>query len=94
MKFIGVPLRRPAFNEITAAAVMGSGLWVLAVGVMHAARIELAKADAGALLVVMVWATVSARFGIRVGQGGRHLVANLVVSAALLAGYEVLRRLF
>jgi hypothetical protein len=93
MKFIGVPLRRPAFNEITAAVVMGSGLWVLAVGAMHAARVELARADAGALLIVMLWAAVSARLGIRIGQGGRHLAANLLVSALLLAAYEGLRRL-
>lgn len=94
MKFIGVPLRRPGFNELTAAAVMGSGLWILAVGLAHVARMELTKADAGALLLVMLWACVSARIGIRVGAGGRHLAANLVVSALLLAVYEVARGLF
>lgn len=94
MKFIGVPLRRPGFNELTAAAVMGSGLWVLAVGLAHVTRMELTKADAGALLLVMLWACVSARIGIRVGAGGRHLAANLVVSALLLAVYEVARGLF
>ena len=50
MKFIGVPLRRPGFNELTAAAVMGSGLWVLAVGLAHVTRMDLTKGDAGALL--------------------------------------------
>ncbi|MBL0727990.1 hypothetical protein [Piscinibacter sp. HJYY11] len=94
MKFIGVPLRRPGFNELTAAAVMGSGLWVLAVGLAHVARMELTKADAGALLLVMLWACVSARIGIRVGAGGRHLAANLIVSGLLLAVYEVARGLF
>lgn len=93
MKFIGVSLRRPGFNELTAAAVMGSGLWVLAVGVAHVMRMGLTKGDAGALLLVMLWACVSARVGIRVGDGGRHLVANLLVSGVLLALYELARTL-
>lgn len=93
MKIIGVPLRRPGFNELTAAAVLGSGLWVLAVGVAHVARMELTKGDAGALLLVMLWACVSARMGIRVGAGGRHLAANLLVSSLLLGLYELARTL-
>jgi hypothetical protein len=93
MKLIGVPLRRPGFNELTAAAVLGSGLWVLAVGLAHVARMDLSKGDAGALLLVMLWACVSARMGIRVGAGGRHLAANLLVSGALLACYELARTL-
>lgn len=94
MKFIGVPLRRPGFNELTAAAVMGSGLWVLAVGLAHITRMDLTKGDAGALLLVMLWACVSTRMGIRVGAGGRHLAANLLVSGGLLAFYELARSLF
>lgn len=94
MKLIGLPLRRPNFNEITAAAVMAAGLWVLAVGLMKVAQVQLAKGDAGALLVVMLWACLSARIGIRIDQGGRHLAANVVVSGLLLGVYEVLRTLF
>lgn len=93
MKLIGVPLRRPDFNELTAAAVMGSGLWVFAVGAAHFARMDLTKGDAGALLIVMLWACISARLGIRVGAGGRHLAANLLVSGVLLALYEFGRAL-
>ncbi len=88
MKIIGIPLRAPRFNEITAAVIMGSGLWVLAVGLMRAAGVETGRADAGALLVVMLWGCVSARVGIRVGAGGRHLAANLLVTALLLGAYQ------
>jgi hypothetical protein len=88
MKIIGIPLRKPRFNELTAAVVMGAGLWTLAVGLMHALQFEISKADAGALLLVVLWGCVSARVGIRVGGGHRHLVANLLVSASLLALYE------
>lgn len=94
MKLIGVPLRRPDFNELTAAAVMGSGLWVLAVGLAHIARMDLGKGDAGALLLVMLWACVSTRMGIRVGAGSRHLAVNLLVSGVLLALYEFARTIF
>lgn len=93
MKLIGVPLRRPGFNELTAAAVMAVGLWVLAVGLLRATPVELSKGDAGALLLALLWACVSARLGIRVGEGGRHLAANLLGCAVLLGLYEAARML-
>ena len=84
MKLIGIPLRKPSFNELTAAAVMGSGLWLLIVGLQHAGGFGLGRADAGALLVVVMWGSLSARFGIHVGQGDRHLVANVGDDNAVL----------
>ena len=91
MKLLGVPLRRPDFNELTASFVLGAGLWVFTVGLMRASQVELTKGDAGALLLVMLWACVSARMGIRVGQGGRHLAANFVGCGMLLGLYDVAR---
>ncbi|HET7792299.1 MAG TPA: hypothetical protein VFL64_02845 [Rhizobacter sp.] len=88
MQLLGIPLRKPAFNELTAATIMGAGLWVLAVGVMHGLQLDLGAMDAGALLVVLLWGCISVRVGIRVGQGQRHLVANLLVTAALLGAYQ------
>lgn len=88
MKILGIPLRTPSASELTAAAVMGTGLWVAAVGVLHAAAIEIERFDAGALLLVIVWGCVSARLGIAIGKGHRHLLANLSISAVLLALYQ------
>lgn len=88
MKIIGIPLRKPSWGELTAASIMGVGLWVAAVGVLHGLHVELDRGDAGALLLVMVWGCVSARIGIRIGEGQRHLAANALVSAALLALYQ------
>ena len=88
MTFLGIPLRRPGFNEFTAAVVMGVGLWVLALGLAQWLHLGLGTPEAGALLVVALWGTVSTRCGIRVGQGRRHLAANVVVSALLLAVYQ------
>jgi len=88
MKLIGIPLRRPGFNEITASTVMGVGLWLAIVGAMHYFHAELDRADAGALLLVVLWGSVCARVGIHIGQGHRHLAANLLVSAALLGVYQ------
>jgi len=93
MKLIGIALQKPRFNELTAAAVMGAGLWTLAVGLLHVMQFEISKADAGALLLMVLWGCVSVRVGIRVGLGHRHLVANLLVSASLLALYEGARAL-
>jgi hypothetical protein len=88
MKLIGIPLRRPGFGEFTAASVMGVGLWVAVIGVMHAAHVAIDRIDAGALLMVMLWGCVGVRFGIRVERGGRHLAANLLTSAALVGMYH------
>lgn len=88
MKLIGISLRKPNSNELTAACAMGVGLWVAVLGVLHIVSYAISKADAGALLLVVVWGCVSARCGIRVGMGQRHLFANLLVSALLLGLYE------
>ncbi|MBK1613637.1 hypothetical protein CKO44_09160 [Rubrivivax gelatinosus] len=88
MKLIGIALRKPSFNELTAAAVMGCGLWLLIVGLLQAGGFGLARADAGALLIVVMWGAVSARVGIHVGMGERHLLANIAVSALLLGAYQ------
>lgn len=88
MKFLGIPLRTPNTAELTAAAVMGTGLWVAAVGLFRFAAVEIDRFDAGALLLVILWGCVSARLGIRIGNGHRHLLANLSVSAALLTAYQ------
>lgn len=88
MNILGLPLRKPRFNELTAAVIMGAGLWVLAIGLLHVAGVDIGKADAGALLLVMLWGCISARVGLRIGLGSRHLAANLLVSAALLGVYQ------
>ena len=88
MKLLGIPLHRPTFGELTSATILGAGLWIAAVGLLHAGRVELGRADAGALLLVLVAGAVSARCGIRVDHGQRHLLANLVLSALLLGVYE------
>lgn len=88
MKLLGIPLRTPNTTELTAAAVMGTGLWVAAMGVMRIAAVEIGPFDAGALLLVVLWGCISVRLGIRIGHGHRHLLANLFASALLLLLYQ------
>lgn len=88
MKVIGIELRRPGFNELTAAVIMGAGLWVLAVGLARVLHWDLGGADAGALLLVMLWGCVSVRLGVRPDHGPRHLLLNVAVAAALLGVYQ------
>jgi hypothetical protein len=94
VKFIGIPLRKPAFAEVTAAALMAVGLWAAAVGLLLSSRVSFDRVDAGALLLVLAWGCVSTRMGIRVGQDSRHLLANLVGCSLLLGVYQVLLLLY
>lgn len=88
MNVFGVALRKPSFGELTAAAVMGIGCWMAAIGLAKASGHGLSAVDAGALLVVCVWATVGVRLGVRFDQGPRHLAVYGVVAALLLGFYE------
>ena len=90
MHLIGIPLRRPSHNELVASTVMAIGLWLAGIGLMHSAQLAPGRVEAGALLVVCLWGCVSARLGIRIERGGRHLLASVAGSAVLLGGYELL----
>ena len=48
MKILGIQLRRPSFNEVTVSAVMASGLWLAAVGVLRVSGKSFDAVDAGA----------------------------------------------
>jgi len=88
MTFLGIQLRRPSFNELTAATVMAVGLWVAVVGLARASGHALQAHDAGAILVVAVWGCIGARLGFAIAKGGRHLAVHFGVSAVLLGIYQ------
>jgi len=88
MTFLGIELRRPTFNEVTAATVMAVGLWVAVIGLAQVSGHALQARDAGALLVVSVWGCIGARVGVGIGKGGRHLAAHVGINAVLLALYQ------
>ena len=90
MHLIGIPLLKPSHNELAASTVMAVGLWLAGIGLMLAAQVALTRADAGALLLVCLWGCLSARLGIRIDRGGRHLLVSLAVNALLLGAYQVL----
>jgi hypothetical protein len=88
MKLFGIALRKPTFNEITAATVMAVGLWVAFVGGAFALGQHLTKVDAGAALLVILWGCLSVRVGVHIGRGRAHLAANVSVTAILLLLYQ------
>lgn len=88
MKIFGIELRKPSFNEVTAATIMGVGLWLACVGGAAALGQHMSKIDAGAALLVILWGCLSVRFGVHVGKGRAHLLANLGVTAVLLLVYQ------
>ncbi|MGZ5131788.1 MAG: hypothetical protein ACXWCU_12455 [Caldimonas sp.] len=88
MTLLGITLRKPTFNEVTAAVIMGIGLWLAGLGFAHASGYPMDIRDAGALLVVSAWACIAVRIGLGIDQGRRHLIANIAVIAVLLGVYS------
>lgn len=88
MTFFGIELRKPSFNEITAATIMGVGVWLACLGGAAAFGHHMSRVDAGAALLVILWGCLSVRFGVHIGQGRAHLVANVGVTALLLLVYQ------
>ena len=88
MTLFGITLRKPSFNEVTAATIMAIGLWLAILGGAAAFGQHMTRVDAGAALLVVLWGCLSVRFGVHVGQGRAHLVANVSVTAVLLLVYQ------
>jgi hypothetical protein len=88
MKLLGIELRRPSFNEITAATVLAVGLWIAVVGLARASGHALLGPEAGALLVVAIWGCIAVRIGLALDKGRRQMVANIAISAVLLGVYQ------
>ena len=88
MKLIGITLRKPSFNETTAAVIMGVGLWLALLGLTQALHFPMDRSDAGALLVVSLWGCLCVRVGINVAHGGKHILAQTLVGAMLLGVYN------
>jgi len=90
MKILGIELTRPSFNEVTAAAVMASGLWLACVALWRLSNQPMDRVDAGAALLVIFWSCVGVRMGIRFDRGLRHVAANMLCAAVILALYHAI----
>ncbi|HEY2926579.1 hypothetical protein [Piscinibacter sp.] len=88
MKILGVELSRPSFGEVTASAVMAAGLWLACMALWRVSNQPMDRVEAGSGLLVIFWACVGVRMGIRVDRGPRHLVLNLLFAGALLIVYH------
>ena len=88
MKIFSIELRKPSFNEVTAATIMGVGIWLACLGGASAFGHHMSRVDAGAALLVILWGCLSVRFGVHIGQGRAHLAANVSVTAVLLLVYQ------
>ena len=88
MKILGIQLSKPSFNEVTAAAVMASGLWLAIVAVFRVTEQPIDRIEAGAALLVIFWSCVGVRLGIRFDKGLRHVAANVLCAGVILAIYN------
>lgn len=93
MQVVGISLRKPAFNEVTASTIMASGLWVALVGLLQAGGHPLERPEAATLLLVMLWGCLSVRLGIDMAAGWRHRFVHLAVCGVLLGLLQVGRNL-
>jgi hypothetical protein len=94
MKILGIQLRKPSFDEVTASAVMAAGLWLAYVALTKVSGQAFDPVHAGAVLLIIFWGCVCVRFGIHVGRGLHHLVLNVAFGGALLLVYQGVVSLF
>ena len=90
MKILGIELSKPSFGEVTAAAVMAAGLWLACVALWRVSNQPMDRIDAGAALLVIFWACVGVRMGIRFDKGPRHVAANMLCAGVILAVYHAI----
>jgi hypothetical protein len=88
MKILGIQLRKPSFDEVTASAVMAAGLWLAYIALMKVGGQAFDAVQSGAVLLIIFWGCVCVRFGIHVGRGLQHLVLNIAFGGALLVLYQ------
>jgi hypothetical protein len=88
MKILGIQLRKPSFDEVTASAVMAAGLWLAYIALMKVGGQAFDPVQSGAVLLIIFWGCVCVRFGIHVGRGLQHLVLNIAFGGALLVLYQ------
>jgi len=87
MKILGIQLRKPSFDEVTASAVMAAGLWLAYIALMKVGGQAFDAVQSGAVLLIIFWGCVCVRFGIHVGRGLQHLVLNVAFGGVLLLIY-------
>ncbi len=88
MKLLGIVLCKPSFGELTAAAVMALGSWIAIAGLAKASGHPFDSIEAGALLIVIAWAAIGTRLGLRLDHGPRHVAAHLAITGVLLGTYQ------
>jgi hypothetical protein len=89
MKILGIELNKPSFGEVTASAIMAAGLWLACVALWRVSDQPMDRVQAGAALLVIFWGCVGVRLGIRFDRGLRHVAANVLCGAAILAIYNL-----
>jgi len=94
MKILGIQLRQPSFNEVTASAVMAAGLWLATVALFRVTEQPMDRFQAGAALLVIFWSCVGVRMGIRLDKGLRHVAVNVLCGALILMVYNAVMTLF
>jgi hypothetical protein len=94
MKILGIQLSKPSFGEVTAAAVMASGMWLAIVALFRVTGAPIDRLEAGAALLVIFWSCVGVRMGIRFDKGLRHVAANVLCAGVILVVYNAVMTLF
>lgn len=91
MMVLGVEIKKPSFWEATLSVAIGVGLWC---ALMFSPLASSDAREAGSVLAVAVFGSLTSAMGIHVGKGWRHLALNVAGSIAVLVIYHAIASLF
>ena len=78
MTIFGIELRRPSFNEVTAATVMAVGLWVAVIGLAQVTGHALQARDAGDMLGVVLNAGAYTHTSVALGDAIKAIAIPVI----------------
>ncbi len=90
MQIFGFTLKRPAYRETTATAVLAVGLWLTLAGLAARTDPDITRVDLACLLAVIWMVLMGRHIGVDPGRSWRALSFHVATCAAAVGALRLL----